>query len=340
MRTLESALRDSAKTLREEASRLPDRRWAPPEKRHGARGVLIGLSVAAIVLVVFAVPGWLVSQPGGDLSNSSPSLAAPSEPTDSLADSDLVNPLLEFQSGGLSSDEFHNQTQRALSSCMQERGWTHEPSLQNSAFPEPRTVGELREFRHANGYGLYTQPESTNVSPAKRAADRNHDYYTSLDEEQQAEYRQDLNGDITSEGEEPVDGSCEALAEHAVDIPLTDEELMGDMRSLYSAAHETPEYVSAEDDWRACLADRGYDIERDGHPVNLVDDQAAAETPPQELANFEVAIAVDDFECALTTTMPVRHRMETEIVDELVEKYPKWHNTREEADNIDERPGN
>lgn len=340
MRTLESALRDSAKTLREEASRLPDRRWAPPEKRHGAHGVLIGSSVAAIVLVVFAVPAWLVSQPGSDPANSDPPAVVSPEVTDSLADSDLVSPLLEFQSGGLSSDEFHSQTQRALSSCMQERGWNHEPSLQNSAFPEPRTVGELREFRHTNGYGLYTQPEPTNVSPAKRAADRNHDYYTSLDDDQQEEYRQDLNGDISSEGEEPVDGSCEELAEHAVDIPVTDEELMADMRSLYSAAHETPEYVSAEDDWRTCLADRGYDIERDGHPVHLVDEQAAAEPPPQELADFEVAVAVDDFECAMTTTMPVRHQMETEIVDELVEKYPKWDITRDKNDSVGDPPSN
>jgi len=337
MRTLESVLRDSAEALREEASRLSDRRWTPPEKPHAARGVLIGLSAAAIVLVVVGVPGWLASQTGNGPTNTAPPVAAPPETTSSLVDTDLVSPLLDFQSGGLTSDEFHNQTQRALASCMEQRGWTYEPTLQDSSFPEPRTVGELREFRRTSGYGLYTQPEPTDASP-KRAADRNGEYYTSLDEDQQAQYRQDLNGDITSEGEVPVDGSCEALAEQAVDTPGTDQELMADMRSLYSAAHQTPEHMSAENEWKACLADRGYDIEGDGHPVNLVDELAAAEPPPEELADFEVEVAVDDFECALTTTMPVLHHLESEIVEELVVKYPKWNGTQVEKDGAADPP--
>ena len=56
----------------------------------------------------------------------------------------------------------------------------------------------------------------------------------------------------------------------------------------------------------------------------LVDKMWAAEAPADEIAAFEIKIASDDFECALTTTMPTRQRLETDVVEELMAKYPKW----------------
>ncbi|HLF43017.1 MAG TPA: hypothetical protein VJA46_05755 [Acidimicrobiia bacterium] len=206
---------------------------------------------------------------------------------------------------------------------MQQRGWTFEPVLQHSQVPEPRTVGELRDFRESFGYGLYTTLDFVDTS-GREAADRNNEYHESLGADEQAVYRRDLNGDVSGEGEAPVAGSCEALAEGALEVPGTDQAVMTEMRNLYQAAQLSAEFLSAVDDWRACLASRGYEIDREAHPVDLVDELAFADAQPQELTDFELAIAVADFECDLTTKMPVLHRLETEIVQELVEKYPEW----------------
>lgn len=240
-----------------------------------------------------------------------------------LADEDLVEPLLEFQSQGLTSAEFHNDRARTLSSCMQQRGWTFEPLLQNSNVAEPRTVGELREFRSTYGYGQYTTGELADSS-TQEAADRNHEYYVSLSADEQRAYREDLNGDISSEGNRPSEGSCEALAEDAVKVPGTDQAVMAEMRILYEAALQSPEYLHAFDDWTACLNDRGYEVSRARPPFLLVEERAEAGAPMEQLVPFEVEVAVADFECALTTKMPVSHRLELEIVEELVEKYPEW----------------
>lgn len=323
MRTLESALRNSAQVLRQRAASLPDRRWESPGRRHVARGIVVGLTTAALVVVVFAIPGLLTSPSGNDPSNMTPSVIVSSQPPDTLAETDTVSPVLDFQTGGMSSDEFHNLTQQSLASCMEDRGWSYEPTLQDSPFAEPRTVGELREFREAHGYGLYTQPEPSGPSP-KRAAEENHANYLALDEDQQLQWRTDFNGDISGEGEEPVEGSCEALADHAVDIPQTDQEVMVELAGLYNLAMRSDEYVMAEDAWRTCLVDRGYEMAPEEYAFSLVDEMYAAEAAADEIAAFEVTVAVDDFECAFTTTMPVRHRLETEIVEELITRYPRW----------------
>jgi len=331
MRTLESALRDSARVLRQGASSLPDHPWSSPRRGHVARGVVIGLSAAVLVVVVFAVPGWLTSPSGNDPSTATPAMVVSPQPPVTLADTDPVSPVLEFQTQGLSSDEFHNLTQQALALCMEEHGWTYEPSLQHSPFPEPSTVGELREFRQTHGYGLYTQPEVSSTSSAKRTADRNHDYYMTLDEDQQTQYRTDLNGDIRSEGEAPDGGSCEALANQAIDIPQTDQQLMAELAGLYALTMRSTDYATAEEDWRTCLVDRGYELGSDAYPHTLLDEQWAAEVPADEIADFEITIAIDDFECAFTTTMPITHRLETEVVEELLAKFPKWE-TRGDLD--------
>jgi hypothetical protein len=204
---------------------------------------------------------------------------------------------------------------------MQQRGWTYEPTIQKSSTPEPRTVGELGQFRSANGYGAFTTSDQSGA--ATGAADRNGDYYSALSAENQQAYRQDLNGDISGEGEAPLTGSCEAVAKDAIGIPLEDQAVMVELGLLYDAETRSPEYLEAMDAWRRCLSDRGFEFSQEGHPSDLVF-QRAADVQGTDLAEFEIEVAVADFECALTTRMPVLHRLETEIVRKLVEKYPEW----------------
>lgn len=240
-----------------------------------------------------------------------------------LASTDVVSPVLEFQGGGLTSDEIHNARTRAVSSCMQQRGWTYEPLIQRSPIAEPRTVEQLREFRREYGYGVFTATEAGDESGVG-AADRNNAYYSALGVEAQHDYRRDLNGDVEGPGATALAGSCEALANAVAGIPLEDQAVMTELQILYGAMGQSIEFQGALEAWRACLAERGFEFARDGNPIDLLFDRARSGIPTQELAAFEVEIALADFECAFSTTMPVLHRLETEIVRELVERYPEW----------------
>lgn len=240
--------------------------------------------------------------------------------SDSLADTDLISPVIEWQGGGRSSDEGQNEYTRTVSSCMQQRGWTFEPDLQQSLVPEPRTIGELRDFREIYGYGVFTIAELAATDDPKATADRNDEYFESLGADQQEAYLLDLNGNLDDEGAVPLEGSCEAIARESTEIPLENQAVMTELNRAYEAAFQSSEFLSAMDEHARCLADRGYE----GEPSLLVEQQAAAGAPPQQLADFEIEVAVADFECALNTTMPVRHRLETEIVREMVEHYPEF----------------
>lgn len=241
-----------------------------------------------------------------------------------LAPTDVVSPVLEFQNGGLTSDEIHNAKTRSVSSCMQQRGWTYEPLIQRAPISEPRTVEQLREFRQEYGYGMFTIAETGDESERRDAADRNFAYYSGLGADHQQAYRKDLDGDVEGEGSPPLAGSCEALTEVAAGIPLEDQAVMKELQILYNAFGESIEFRVAGDDWRACLAERGFEVATNSHPSELVIQKARSGVPPQELAAFEIEAAVADFECAFSTTMPLRYRRETEIVQELVERFPEW----------------
>ncbi len=238
-----------------------------------------------------------------------------------LNDTDIVSPLLEFQGGGAVSDEIHNAEARAVSSCMQERGWSFEPPLQRSAVAEPRTIGELREYRATYGYGMFTGVEPGEDGTA--AADRNHLFYLSLSSDEQRAYREDLNGDVHA-NERPADDSCESIGRSANQIPLEDQAVMRELAALYEAAGQSTEFLGAVDSWRQCLSDRGYRLVQGEHPTELIEQQADVGAEATTLAALEIDVAVADFECAAKTTMAVLHRLESQIVQRLVEKYPEW----------------
>lgn len=281
-------------------------------------------AVAAIVLTGCSATGMVSTTTAAATSAATVESTTGDLHTDrTLANTDVVSPVLEFQGGGLTSDEIHNAKTRAVSSCMQQRGWTYEPLIQRTPIAEPRTVEQLREFRREYGYGVFTVTEEGN-EPGLRAADRNHAYYSALGVDEQRDYRRDLNGDVEGSGATALEGSCEALGNAATGIPIDDQAVMTELQILYGAIRQSIEFQGAVEDWRACLADRGFEFDRDGSPIDLLFDRARSGIPTQELAALEVEIARADFECAFSTTMPVLHSLEAEIVRELVERYPEW----------------
>lgn len=106
MRTLDAALRDSAESVRDAAERLPQRRWNPPRQRQFVKGVLTGLSAAALVLVVFAIPVWILSEapqdpPGPPVADAPKQTSAPESIGEPVIDADYraLFPELDFVTG-------------------------------------------------------------------------------------------------------------------------------------------------------------------------------------------------------------------------------------------------
>ena len=130
-----------------------------------------------------------------------------------LEDSDLISPTIQLMGHGQTSAYFLNRIEEEVASCMQQRGWTYEPELQDESLGEPLTVGEKRAFVIEYGYGLFTMPVSPH-DPSIEAAGRNGQRFRDMSVEDQAAFREDLDG-ATEEGIPPVAGSCRSEAEQA-----------------------------------------------------------------------------------------------------------------------------
>src|SRR5690606_12608075 len=78
-----------------------------------------------------------------------------------LADTDVLSPTVSLFLAGRTSQALYNGVEREVASCMQQRGWTYVPVLQDESSGDPLTVGEKRAFVAEYGYGLFTRPAPT-----------------------------------------------------------------------------------------------------------------------------------------------------------------------------------
>ncbi|MGF1618063.1 MAG: hypothetical protein ACFCU2_09735 [Acidimicrobiia bacterium] len=245
-----------------------------------------------------------------------------------LTDVDIINPTVEFFARGMSGAELANSLEQAVSACMQQRGWTYEPVLQDTSFGEPKTVGELRRFRETYGYGEFAYPQPENGISGVEAADRNAARYSALPPDQQREYLMDLNGGVEEaetslEDDTPLPGSCLAEARDATAAPLYDEAVMRDMRDMYQAGLESPQMVVAREEWSQCMRDLGYELTQPIDAYDLAVTQGQG-LPVEEAVAQETRVASDDFECRLISIIPLEHQIESDIVQTLIERYPEY----------------
>lgn len=206
---------------------------------------------------------------------------------------------------------------------MSNRGWDYEPVVDDRPpSPEPRTIGELREYRSRYGYGEFTQP------PAPRSddgpAERNWERLQTLSEEQRIAYLTDLAGSVEAGMEDlvPLPGSCRNEAADGMGLPSDNAELMESMQEQYLATRDSVDLLAARRAWSACMAERGYDVSEPADALRLVVSQATdlARSPVE----FELAVASADFECASTSLLPMEHRLESSIVANLQAAFPEY----------------
>lgn len=238
-----------------------------------------------------------------------------------LSDTDLLSPTASLMGGGSTSQALYNGIEREVASCMQQRGWTYAPILQDESFGDPLTVGEKREFVGEYGYGIFTMPAPTS-DPTREAIERNSQYVASLSPQEKEAYRQDYDGAV-GEGDAPSEGSCLADAQAATGTMLFDEAAMNEMRELFVGATSTPQASEADEAYSRCMAGLGYDVEVPADVQLMVMEQGSA-LPRAEAAELELRTAGDDFECQLATRIPWSHAVDLEIVRVLVERYPEY----------------
>ncbi|MEX0863346.1 MAG: hypothetical protein WD269_00560 [Acidimicrobiia bacterium] len=244
-----------------------------------------------------------------------------------LTDADLLSPTVELMGQGRGATDIANLVEEAVSTCLQLRGWTYEPVLQDMSSMEPRTVGEERRFRAAYGYGEFSTPTSGD-DDARAAADRNYDRFRGLTRREQISFRRDLNGGVEDgetslDDDSPLPGSCLADARQESGLAIYDQALMNDMRQMGEAAITSAESVAANRAWSECMKALGYELESPAD-AQL---QAVAEgqtLPIAEAIANEVRIATDDFECQVDTRLAWRHQAELSIVRALIERYPEY----------------
>lgn len=287
-----------------------------PTKLTGVRGirnVLLAWLIALVSCVDSAPPR------GGDKPVGPPA----GSPDPAAA---VLSPTVEFFAARRTAAENANLVEDSVATCMVERGWEYEPVILDVG-GEPLTVGEQATFVGEFGYAHYSFPLESGRGRA--AAHANYDYWLALTESQKREYSTDLgdenaDGDagVPPEGREAPPGSCRAMAQEESSLPLYNEPLMDRMREMYLASRDSVELAAALVAYTGCMRVRGYDV---ATPIDA--DQLAfnrgAGLPVAEAVEQEIAIASADFECRLSTLLPVGQAIEAQIVETLIEEFPE-----------------
>lgn len=238
-----------------------------------------------------------------------------------LSDTDVLSPTVSLMGEGSTSQALYNGIERQVASCMQQRGWTYAPVLQDESFGDRLTVGEKRAFVAEYGYGLFTMPAPAS-DPTREAIEQNSQYLAGLSPQDKDDYRRDHDGGV-GEGETPLAGSCLSEAQTGTGTMLFDEAAMNEMREMFVGATSTPEAAEADEAYSECMDTKGYDAQVPADVQRMVIEQGFS-MAREEAAELELRVAADDLECQLATRLPWTHAVELEIVRVLVERYPEY----------------
>lgn len=236
-----------------------------------------------------------------------------------LGESDVLSPTGELMAFGLTSQEFYNNIQHAVATCMQLRGWTYAPELIDTSGGDQLTVGAQRAWVGRYGFGRFSRVPSS-YEEGDAAREQNRVYLSRLSLDQREAYIDDFDGDAGLDA--PLPGSCLAEAQSATSSILFHPAASREMAELFLGAWDTPQGEARRRAWRECMSLRGYDL---GGPSDayFMAESRGLELPLQDAIAEEIRIATDDFECQLETRLPFQHAVERRIVDYLIERYPE-----------------
>ena len=284
--------------------------------------------VGAILLTVAAAAVFILNGRSEDLKvSTSPNSAATGPAATRPANDDgYVSPLSHFLIGDGLTSTFEQNLERQILQCMTGRGWKYTQRVGVVIPSEPARVGELRKFRHENGYTTPTPAGFTNNND-----DPNEKYYRSLDRQQRARYLEDLNaGDSEAGGLAAAPTGCRPAAEAALqaNLPLSDPAVSNAVSEAMDRVTQDPRLEAARGEWRSCMASNGYQYKKLDDPRNEMRQRtadAAAQGRDVEAARAaEITVATADIDCAVRTTIAVRQELEDLEVAGLKQRFPQY----------------
>lgn len=222
---------------------------------------------------------------------------------------------------GMSADEEFNLIETAMGTCMRERGWEYIPAIiPDSAISEPRTVGELRAFRHTYGYGFATvELLVTEGERQSMTADPNLPYIDQLSDVDEQRFYEDREGTFYGEPSDVERAhSCrgEAEAQVRASIPYYDERIRDLIAPFIEAADKDPVMLVAMATWRSCMEASGYDFTELNEPEVFIAEQLPTSSDLEGLAETEIRVATDDFDCRYPDLFVALHTVADQFLDQ------------------------
>lgn len=225
-----------------------------------------------------------------------PLLAGRTEPTSIYSD-----PTVLFDDPGVIGSAIEVQVTERIRACMEDQGFTYRG---------PAQVDDLDEMLGADdGYGIALGPEPPGsvLGAGGPSGDRTA-YEVAL-------YGADLDAGTA--------GGCAAEGRQELESALaTLESMPYSLDQLQSDAWDHPATAAALDEWRDCMADRGYDAQT---PLDLIDDlRSRLATVSGEdaaaLAEEERTTAADDRDCRRSTIDEAVDEVAADLAPEFVER--------------------
>ena len=255
-----------------------------------------------------------------------------------------------FLSGGRSAEQEEREIQERAATCMRALGWSYEPVV--GAFGNDIiTLGELRKYRAAEGYGL---PDD---APASRDDDPDRRLQT-LSPQDRTRYLGDLYGHGGRSG--PAGGApglppsgvqgCLHRAERAVRVtmPRYDERIRAYLDT--NPVQTLPAWSVAEAGWARCMRARGVAVDDHADLRSLVGRLSsrpgttgaagATGTTSAPVASpgtgtpravDERTVAVIDVECYVRKIHPVQRAIERALLLRVAERFPSYRDAVEAA---------
>lgn len=255
----------------------------------------------------------------------------------SVPDESSVQPVVDFLGGSFDDQaEVGYAEELFVADCMADRGWSYQPvdARGPSILPEqPGTYLAALEYRRLHGWGRIlfppTVPDMTAASDrARQASDRNGVYEAGLSSGERDRFRRDLDGGGSGEAAEVDPESCRGLAtsRFRLDQPARDPAVFAITGSAFVAIFEHPDFLAQLPAYEACMLEHGFDFPSPAEALNsiLIVEGTVGEEGLAEAKALEVAVATADWICQRHTTLPVQIRMEHEIVQQVIDRFPEY----------------
>ncbi|MGF3054308.1 hypothetical protein ACQUSY_10170 [Microbacterium sp. YY-03] len=279
-------------------------------------------------------------------------------------------------------DAQNTEREELIAQCMVDEGFEYKPADMSGttiSFGEDiEWEPEKKEWVEKYGYGIINNPYNEQMANEPQPeesewVDPNQEYLDSLSASEQEAYWIALYGDqtemteagtVTEDGEEVYEYDwtqygCQGWADNEVNggadnVYTQFEDLATRMSDLYTKAEESPELIELEAKWSSCMADAGFDFQKQPEAAegfyeevnkiyeNMTEEDWADGKDPmqseeaQEIGKREIKTALADLECRNKTNyndtrLTIQFKLEEQFIKENKKELDEFKAAQEQA---------